>query len=68
MIACNEAMRENDMEWLAENWFAVLIGILFVGMHMFGHGHGGGGHGGHDSADKPGADAAGSGKPSGHQH
>jgi len=55
------------MEWLAENWFAVLIGILFVGMHMFGHG-GHGGHGGNDSADKPGTDAAGSGKPSGHQH
>ena len=31
------------MEWLAENWFSVLIGIVFVGMHMFGHG----GHGGH---------------------
>ena len=26
------------MEWLAENWFSVLIGIVFVGMHMFGHG------------------------------
>lgn len=52
------------MEWLVENWFWLLIGILFVGMHMFVHG----GHGGHDPADKPGADAAGSGKPSGHQH
>lgn len=31
------------MEWLVENWFLVLIGILFVGMHLFGHGH----HGGH---------------------
>ena len=55
------------MEWLAENWFAVLIGILFVGMHMFGHG-GHGGHGGHDSADKPGDDTTSSNKPSGHQH
>lgn len=52
------------MEWLAENWFWLLIGILFVGMHMFGHG----GHGGHDHADKPGDDATGSHKPSGHQH
>ena len=52
------------MEWLAENWFAVLIGILFVGMHMFGHG----GHGGNDSVDKPGADDAGPDKHSGHQH
>jgi len=33
------------MEWIAENWFLILIIILFVGMHMFGHGHGG--HGGH---------------------
>jgi len=55
------------MEWLAENWFAVLIGILFVGMHMFGHGSHGG-HGGHDSADKPGTDDAGPDKHSGHQH
>ena len=31
------------MEWLAENWFWVLVLILFVVMHMFGHG----GHGGH---------------------
>ncbi len=31
------------MEWLVENWFWVLIGILFVGMHLFGHGR----HGGH---------------------
>lgn len=37
------------MTWLAENWFWVLIGVLFVGMHFFhGHGgHGGGGHEGH---------------------
>jgi hypothetical protein len=36
------------MEWIAENWFLILIFLLFVGMHMFGHGHGGhGGHGGH---------------------
>lgn len=58
------------MEWLAENWFWILIGTLFVGMHIFGHGcHGGhGGHGGKNSADKPGTNAAGSDKPSGHQH
>lgn len=31
------------MEWLAANWFWILIGILFIGMHLFGHGgHGGG--------------------------
>ncbi len=36
------------MEWLAENWFWILVGIAFVGMHMFGHG----GHGGQDNPDK----------------
>jgi len=30
------------MKWLAENWLWVLLGILFVAMHLFGHG----GHGG----------------------
>ena len=49
------------MEWLAENWFWVVISILFVAMHMFGHG----GHGGHGTPDKP---DAGSDRPSGHQH
>lgn len=30
------------MEWLTENWLWLLIGILFVAMHLFGHGsHGG---------------------------
>jgi len=57
------------MEWLTENWFWVLIGILFVAMHMFGHGgHGGGGHGGHGAPDKPDAGPAASDKPSGHRH
>jgi len=55
------------MEWLAENWFWVLIGILFVSMHLFGHGcHGG--HGGKDSKGKPGADSSNPDKSSGHQH
>ncbi len=45
------------MEWLAENWFWVPIGILFVGMHMFGHR----GHGGHGTQDDPD-------KPTGHRH
>ena len=42
------------MEWLTENWLWVLIGVLFVAFHLFGHG----GHGGHGGTDKP----------SGHQH
>ena len=41
------------MEWLAENWIWVLIVILFVGMHLFGHGcHGGGKHHRNDTSDK----------------
>jgi hypothetical protein len=31
------------MAWLAQNWFWVLLFVLFIGMHLFGHG----GHGGH---------------------
>ena len=42
------------MEWLVDNWFWVLIGVLFVAMHLFSHG----GHGNHGGADKP----------SGHSH
>lgn len=30
------------MEWLSENWVWLLIGAVFIGMHLFGHG----GHGG----------------------
>lgn len=32
------------MEWLSENWVFVLILVVFIGMHLFGHGHGGPGH------------------------
>lgn len=35
------------MEWFSDNWFFVLLLILFIAMHMFGHGHGGHGGGGH---------------------
>lgn len=35
------------MEWLSQNWFFVLILVVFVGAHLFGHGGCGGGHGGH---------------------
>lgn len=62
------------MEWLVENWFWVLIGVLFVGIHLFGHG-GHGSHGradsgqaGHDSRHKPDAGTPGSDKASGHRH
>lgn len=38
------------MNWLRENAFWIVVGILFLGLHMKmhgGHGHGGHGHGGH---------------------
>ncbi|HED05935.1 MAG TPA: DUF2933 domain-containing protein [Ignavibacteria bacterium] len=31
------------MDWLSENWLWVLIVVLFIIMHLFGHGS----HGGH---------------------
>ena len=45
------------MEWLADNWFWVLIGILFVAMNLFVHG----GHGVH-------GEHGGTHKSSGHRH
>lgn len=37
------------MDWLRENWFWVALGVLFLWMHLKGHGgHGAqGGHSGH---------------------
>lgn len=38
------------MTWLRENAFWIVVGILFMGLHMRmhgGHGHGGHGRGGH---------------------
>jgi hypothetical protein len=54
------------MDWLAENWFFVLLFIAFIAMHLFGHGHGGhshGGHGAHDSIPPPPSD-----EPTRHRH
>jgi len=34
------------MDWLAQNWFWVVVLVLFFAVHLFGHG-GHGGHGGH---------------------
>lgn len=58
------------MDWLAENWFWVLIGIVFVAMHLFGHGgHGGhGGHAGHSSSGDGAADAEGGDREQRHRH
>ena len=51
------------MFWLRENWFWLVVAILFVTMHAGGHG--GHGHGGHrraaqrdDAAGTPGGDDA----------
>lgn len=34
------------MEWISANWIFILFFIIFIAMHLFGHGmHGG--HGGH---------------------
>ena len=36
------------MEWFQQNWFWLAVLILFMWMHVGGHGCGGhGGHGGH---------------------
>lgn len=41
------------MDWALENWFWILILVVFAATHLFGHGgHGGhGGHRGHDGSD-----------------
>lgn len=64
------------MEWLAQNWVWVVIFVLFIGMHLFGHGgHGGrGSHGGHggccggDEQRASGGEQPGKDRPQGHQH
>lgn len=62
------------MAWLTANWFWVLVGIVFIAMHAFGHG-GHGGHGGgkrHPSTgDQSGDDSQARSegpRASGHQH
>lgn len=38
------------MDWLLENWFWIVVAVLFIWMHTKMHGgHGGHGHGGHGS-------------------
>ena len=62
------------MTWFSQNWFFVLFGLLFVGMHL-GHG----GHGGHGSTERPSVekagrdgpgrdDVTGANRPAGHTH
>lgn len=33
------------MEWLSQNWIWVIVAVLFVAMHLFGHGGHGRPHG-----------------------
>ena len=40
--------KETGMDWLRENWFWIVVGILFIWAHTKMHG-GHGGHGGHGS-------------------
>lgn len=57
------------MDWLAQNWIWVVFFVLFVGMHLFGHGGHGGHGGGGDSDQRPaGGEQPGKDKPQGHQH
>jgi len=59
------------MDWLRQNGFWVLIFVVFVAAHLFGHGgHGGhGGHRGDDERNRSGEKDGGETKRSaGHQH
>lgn len=60
------------MSWLSQNWFFVLLALLFVGMHI-GHGSHGG-HAGHGNANPddtravPPRNATDTDRPGGHHH
>ena len=60
------------MEWLAQNWIWVVFFVLFIGMHLFGHGghggRGGGCCGGRDDQRPTEGAQPGKDKPQGHQH
>jgi hypothetical protein len=56
------------MDWLRQNGFWVLILVVFIAAHLFGHG-GHGGHGGHEERKRPPERDEGETKrPAGHQH
>ncbi len=40
------------MEWVRENWFWIIIFVIFIGTHFFGHGGMHGGHGGSKEGDE----------------
>lgn len=58
------------MQWLAENWVWIVVFVVFIGLHMFGHGgHGGGGGCGGGGEERRRRRRQGEAeRPSGHQH
>ena len=40
------------MDWIVQNWVWIVVFVVFVGMHLFGHG----GHGGHGGENQHPAD------------
>jgi hypothetical protein len=49
--ARRQSKGEGFMEWIAVNWFWILVFIGFIAMHIFGHG-GHGSHHGHGGGDR----------------
>lgn len=59
------------MDWLSQNGFWVVIFVVFIAAHLFGHGgHGGhGSHGGGEERKRPREkDGSESQRPTRHQH
>jgi hypothetical protein len=57
----SEIIGVDDMEWLTGNSFFLIILLVCVGMHIFGHGHN---HGNDEDKDR---DALGQDKPTAHK-
>ena len=64
------------MSWLAQNWFFIAFGLLFIAMHRGHGGHGGDGAAraplrerqANDEAGRASRTPSATGKPIGHQH
>ena len=63
------------MDWLVQNWFWLVVLVLFFAVHLFGHGGHGGhvGHGGDTDAtrrpaDKDKVEQDNKDRPQGHHH
>jgi hypothetical protein len=55
-------IKEQDMNWLAQNWIWILFGVAFAAMRVFGHG-GHGGHGGGHGSEQNGRGGASDAQP-----